>query len=263
MPEHTSLLHYVMAEWLDPLKKQSHHFHTLQGHHMGYRDFEPLFMAMLIMLAILYLTTEVRRTYRTLSISTVPETELTLRTFFEVFFAYFYGIARDIMGPKNAKRYFPLIGSAAIFIFISNAIGLVPGFLPSTSNLSITAGCALTVYVAFNYYGIKENGLGYLKHMAGWGVLPGIIPSILLALILFPIELISITVRPVTLAVRLMLNMAVDHLLVTIFLGFFALLLPLPVMLLGCIVIAVQTLVFCLLTSIYIGLATEHHEGAH
>ena len=57
-----------------------------------------------------------------------------------------------------------------------------------------------------------------------------------------------------------MLNIAVDHLLVSIFLGLFALLLPLPLMLLGVIVILVQTLVFCLLTSIYIGLATAHAE---
>jgi len=55
-----------------------------------------------------------------------------------------------------------------------------------------------------------------------------------------------------------MLNMAVDHLLLTIFLGFLPLLLPLPVMLLGCLVVVVQTLVFTLLTTIYIGLATEH-----
>jgi F-type H+-transporting ATPase subunit a len=46
----------------------------------------------------------------------------------------------------------------------------------------------------------------------------------------------------------------------TIFLGLFAVLVPVPLMFLGIIVILVQTLVFCLLTSIYIGLATEHGE---
>ena len=80
---------------------------------------------------------------------------------------------------------------------------------------------------------------------------------------MFIIESISICVRPVTLAIRLLVNMAVDHLLVSIFLGLFALFLPLPLMLLGCIVIAVQTLVFCMLTAIYIGLSTEHAEEAH
>jgi len=70
-------------------------------------------------------------------------------------------------------------------------------------------------------------------------------------------------VRPITLAIRLMLNIAVDHLLVSIFMGLFAILLPLPIMMLGIIVICVQTLVFCLLTAIYIGLATEHAEEHH
>ena len=85
----------------------------------------------------------------------------------------------------------------------------------------------------------------------------------MLALLLFPIEVISLCVRPVTLAIRLMLNMAVDHLLVAMFMGFFAILVPVPIMMLGIIVICVQTLVFCLLTAVYIGLATEHGEEHH
>jgi F-type H+-transporting ATPase subunit a len=81
-----------------------------------------------------------------------------------------------------------------------------------------------------------------------------------LAPLVFPIELISLFVRPVTLGLRLMLNMAVDHLLLTIFMGFLTVLLPLPILVLGCVVVLVQTLVFTLLTCIYIGLATEHEE---
>jgi F-type H+-transporting ATPase subunit a len=65
-------------------------------------------------------------------------------------------------------------------------------------------------------------------------------------------------VRPVTVAVRLMLNMSVDHLILGIFMSLVPLLVPLPIMMLGVIVVVVQTLVFTLLTCIYIGLATEH-----
>jgi len=263
MPEHTSLIHYLLNN-LGELPKQSHNLGgTLMGHHTGYRELEPLFMATLVMLSIIYLASEVRLTLRDLKESYKPEEELTMRTFFEVFFGYFYAMTKDVMGAKNAKRFFPLIGASAIFIFVSNAMGLVPGFLPPTSNLNITAGCAATVFVAFNYYGLKENGVEYLKHMAGWGVFDNFFANLALACLMFPIEFISLCVRPVTLAIRLMLNMAVDHLLVSIFMGLFAIFLPLPLLLLGCIIIAVQTLVFCLLTAIYIGLATEHHEEAH
>lgn len=262
MPDHISLLHYLLYK-LEFLRQHSPVDHSFRGHHLGYRNYEPLFMAFLLMVIIVYLTTEVRGALKRLDESTVPEDELTLRTFFEVFFDYFYTMSKDIMGPKNAKRFFPLIGASAIFIFFSNAVAMIPGMLPPTSNFNITAGCALVVFIAFNYFGLKENGIDYLKHMAGWGIFKSVPASIALAVVLFPIELISICVRPVTLAVRLMLNMSVDHMLLTMFGGFFALLLPLPVMMLGIIVILVQTLVFCLLTAIYIGLATEHASDHH
>ncbi len=57
-----------------------------------------------------------------------------------------------------------------------------------------------------------------------------------------------------------MMNMAVDHLLAGIMLMLFALFLPVPLLVLGTIVCLIQVLVFCLLTSIYIALATEHEE---
>ena len=73
-------------------------------------------------------------------------------------------------------------------------------------------------------------------------------------------ETFSLFIRPLTLSIRLMLNMAVDHLLVTISLGMIALFLPVPVLVLGTLVCIVQVLVFCILTSIYITLATEHED---
>ena len=79
-------------------------------------------------------------------------------------------------------------------------------------------------------------------------------------LLLFVVESFSLCIRPMTLSIRLMLNMAVDHLLVTIALGMIALFLPVPVLILSTLVCVVQVLVFCILTSIYITLATEHDE---
>jgi F-type H+-transporting ATPase subunit a len=62
-----------------------------------------------------------------------------------------------------------------------------------------------------------------------------------------------------------MVNMAVDHLLVTVASGIFVFILPIPVMVLSTLVIIVQVVVFCLLSSVYISLATEHeeHEPSH
>jgi F-type H+-transporting ATPase subunit a len=55
--------------------------------------------------------------------------------------------------------------------------------------------------------------------------------------------------------------MAVDHLILGLFMGLFAIVVPIPLMLLGCLVVVVQTLVFTLLTCVYIGLATEHEAA--
>ena len=213
MPEHISLLHYLLFR-LDFLRTDSRITHSFFFHeHLGYRNYEPVLMAFVLMAVLAYLAWEVKSSIKNLKDAAVPEDELTLRTFFEVFVEYFYSMSVDVMGEKNSKRYFPLIGASAIFIFFSNVMGLIPGMLPPTSNLNVTAGCAILVFFAFNYFGIKENGLGYFAHMAGWGIFKNPIASLALALILFPVEVISLIVRPITLAIRLMLNMAVDHLL--------------------------------------------------
>jgi F-type H+-transporting ATPase subunit a len=256
MPEHTSFLTYILS-WFPAFRENAKNLGAplLPPDAHGvveYRGLEPIFASILVMGFVIWLAASVRGEFRRLEDSVIPDETLTTRTFFEAFVGYFYTMAKDVMGARNAKRYFPLIGGAALFIFFSNCMALLPGLNPPTANLNVTFGCALFVFLAFNYYGVKENGWGYLAHLAG--------PKWYLAPLVFPIEVISTCVRPVTLSIRLMMNMAVDHLVGAIFLGLVAVLVPVPLMFLGIIVILVQTLVFCLLTSIYIGLATEHAE---
>ncbi len=220
------------------------------NHPPTWQSAEPIIAAFLVFLLLLFVGFNVKSKMAKTEEAVIPDDSLTLRTFMEAFLGYFYDLAKSVMDEKRAKKYFPIIAASACFIFFSNVLALIPGMPVPTSSLSITAGCALVIFIAFNVYGIKENGWDYLKHLAG--------PAWYLSWLIFPIEIISLCVRPVTLAVRLMLNMAVDHLMLGMFAGLVAVLVPLPVMLLGCIVIVVQTLVFTLLTCIYIGLATEH-----
>lgn len=256
MPKHTGFLTFLLGMF-DTLRQNAKNVgQSFIGHQpVEYRGLEPIFMSLAVMVVFIALAVSVRGKFRRLDESVVPDERLTLRTFFEAFFGYFYGMAREIMGPKNAKRYFPIIGGSAAFIFFSNATALIPGMNPPTSSLNVTFGCALLVFLAFNYFGLKENGWNYVKHLAG--------PKLYLAPLIFPIEVISMCVRPVTLSVRLMINMAVDHLIAAIAIGMIALLIPIPLMFLAVIVVVVQTLVFCLLSCIYIGLATEHVEEHH
>lgn len=223
----------------------------------------------------------------------LPEGRVTFYGFIEMLVGATYKISADIMGAKPAKYFLPLIGTCALVIFFSNVLGLIPGFLPPTDNLNTTFAMAIVIFFATHIYGIREQGAAsYFKHFLppripvfGKGAsLPARIPAFigwlilsLLLLIVVPlIELISHIIRPVTLAIRLMANMTADHLVLGIFVGLFAgsiiipftdvelsfFWLPVPVVfyVLGCLVVTVQTLVFCILSIIYIALAIETQE---
>ncbi|HYP75144.1 MAG TPA: F0F1 ATP synthase subunit A [Polyangiaceae bacterium] len=252
MPEHTTWFTLLLAYMHETLSKNAHAFgeSVILHEAPSWRNFEPIVVSLFIALLVLGIAARVKSQLADPDAAVVPEEQLTLRTFMEAFLSYFYDLAKSVMDAERAKKYFPLIGASALFVFFSNIMALIPGFPVATSSLSITLGCALVVFVCFNAYGIATNGWGYIAHLAG--------PAWYLAWLVFPIEVISLIVRPITLAVRLMLNMAVDHLILGIFLSLVAVLVPVPIMLLGVLIVLIQTLVFTLLTCIYIGLATEH-----
>lgn len=267
MPEHTSFLTFILEKLFGGHSALEHNMaglfgNSITGKSVGMHSAEPLAAALCVVLLAIYLAYRARAKVIDYDKSVIPDDTLTLRTFWEVFIGYFYDLMKDMMGATRAKRYFPLVGTCAVFIFFSNMMGLVPGFLPPTSCWNITMGCALVVFIVFNYYGFKENGFGYLRHLAG----PWMGPKFLLInVLIFCIELLSTCIRPLTLSIRLMVNMAVDHMLLGLFMGLVMICLPVPLMMLGTLVALVQTLVFCLLTAIYIALATEHeeHDGEH
>jgi F-type H+-transporting ATPase subunit a len=257
MPEHSSWLTLILSHFRETLEHNADILgDTLVGEHAPtWQSFEPLVAALFIFVLILLLAARTRARLSRTDEAIIPEDSLTLRTFMETFLGYFYDLAKSVMDADRAKKYFPLIGTAAMFVFFANVMALIPGMPVATSNLNITLGTGLVVFVLFNAYGLMTNGFGYIKHLAG--------PAWYLAPLLFPIEVISLCVRPVTLGVRLMVNMAADHLMLGLFLSLVALLVPVPLMILGVLVVLIQTLVFTMLTCIYIGLATEHDAHAH
>jgi len=189
--------------------------------------------------------------------SIVPERKLTIRTFMEVVVGAVYSMMSDVMGAKAARYFLPLIGTCAVFILLSNGIGLVPGFLPPTDNMNTTLACGAVIFGTTHIYGLRENGFGHIKHFFGPWLGPLGVP---LNILHFVIEIISHLARPLSLAIRLMANMTADHMVLTIFLGLVPFVVPVPMYLLGSIVVVVQTLVFCLLSTVYIALAIEHAE---
>ena len=182
----------------------------------------------------------------------VPPPRMNLRNFFEYMSESVYGMVEGAIGEENAPRFFPLIGALWLFILFNNLFALIPGFSAPTDTLKTNVGIALFVFLLTHYYGLREHGIAYLKHFLG--------PSPALIPLMLPIELISHIARPMSLAVRLMGNMMADHKVVMSFFALVPILVPLPFLLLGLLVCLIQALVFCTLTTVYIGMAIEHEE---
>jgi F-type H+-transporting ATPase subunit a len=181
----------------------------------------------------------------------IPPPRFNLRHFFELICDTTLSLMEGVMGEKAAKRFFPLIASCAFFILFSNFLALIPGMGVPTTSLRTNLAPALIIFFATHIYGVKEHGFAnYLKHFMG--------PIPLLAPLMFPIELISHVVRPLSLAIRLLGNMTGDHKVVFTFFTLVPFFVPVPFLFLGLLVTVVQTLVFCLLSMVYISMAIAH-----
>lgn len=180
------------------------------------------------------------------------------------------GLVMDVIGP-HGFRYFPIIATFAILILISNLMGLFPMFMAPTASVNVTFALGITSFVYYNYVGISENGLvNHLSHLAG-PKLP-IMVAIFITPLIFGIETVSNLIRPMTLGIRLFANMFADEQISSNIAGiappYTQILLPVLLMPLAVFVAFVQTLVFTLLSTIYISEVThaphEHiHGGEH
>lgn len=184
----------------------------------------------------------------TSALKTIPS---GIQNFMEVVVDGIENMIVDTMG-EHGRPFFPLIATLALFILVSNLIGLVPGFFPPTANVNTTAACAIVVFLATHIVGIKHHGFHYLKHFMGpiWWLSP----------LMFFIELIGHLSRPVSLTLRLFGNMNGHELVLMIFFALAPFLVPLPMMLMGVLVSFIQAFVFMLLAMIYIqGSLEEAH----
>jgi len=172
-----------------------------------------------------------------------------LQNFLLIIIAAIENMVVETMG-EHGRPFFPLIATLAIFILVSNLIGLVPGFFPPTANINTTAACAVVVFVTTHVVGVKEHGVKYIKHFMG--------PIVWLAPMMFFIEVIGHFSRVISLTLRLFGNMNGHELVLMIFFGLAPFLVPLPMMMMGVLVSFIQAFVFMLLAMIYIQGSLEH-----
>jgi len=115
----------------------------------------------------------------------------------------------EIIG-HGSSRYTAMIGTFGIFIGLCNIIGLIPTLQTPTGHIQVTLGCAVAAFLYYNLQGFRQHGiLGYLKHLCG--------PVMLMAIIMFPIEIVGNVGRLLSLSVRLYANMFVGDILEQVF----------------------------------------------
>lgn len=187
----------------------------------------------------------------------VPDKGVTFRNAYEYFGQFILNLGRSTMGEKEGREYFGFFMVYFLLIFMSNLIGLIPGFLPPTENFNTGFGLGILVFIYYNYHGIRVQGFkGHMKHLMG--------PILFMAPLIFLLEVISHAMRPITLGLRIRGNMMGDHTVLAIFTELVPYLVPIPFYVLGLFVCFMQAFVFTILSMIYLGMAVETHDhGDH
>jgi len=176
-----------------------------------------------------------------------------LQHIFEELYTFLRGTSEDNIG-HDGPTYLPLFGTLFIFILVCNLIGTIPGLESPTQVPYVPAGCAMIVFLYYNWMGIRANGVGkYAAHFAG--------PSIFLAPLMIVIEIISHLARPLSLTIRLFANMFAGEKVTMVFLSLTYLVLPAVFMGLHVFIGFLQAYIFALLTMVYVGSAVAHEEA--
>lgn len=179
----------------------------------------------------------------------------------EKLYALVTQLLSDII-TTGSEKYFPFMSVLFMFILTNNLIGMVPYSFTTTSHITLTFFLSFSIFVAMNVIGFQKHGIHlfslFLPANTGF----------FLALLLVPIELISYIAKPISLGVRLFINLMAGHSLLKVIVGFswnmllvenfkgivfiFPLLILVLLMGLELGVAVIQAYVFITLTAIYL-----------
>ncbi|MBI4853668.1 MAG: F0F1 ATP synthase subunit A [Acidobacteria bacterium] len=165
----------------------------------------------------------------------------------------------QIVGNPYGRRYLAVIGSFAIFILISNLMGIIPGLKAATASTNVTWALGIVSFLYYISRGFMQQGVGYLKHfMGGPDLLKGFL--IAFAMLIFVVEIISNAFRPFTLGLRLFVNIYADEQIADIVGGLVPILLPSGLLVLAVFVSFVQTFIFVVLSCVYLSETVPHDD---
>jgi len=166
-------------------------------------------------------------------------------------------ICINYMGEADGKKLAPFFLNFGALVLVMNLMGLIPMFATATANISVTMGLSLITLTMMVTGGIVKNGfVGFLRYF-----LPPGVPK-LVYVILFPIELMGLFIKPFALTIRLFANMLGGHIVIFSLLGLIisfgwfgipSLALALFVCFLELLVAFIQAFIFTMLSAMFVG----------
>jgi F-type H+-transporting ATPase subunit a len=179
-------------------------------------------------------------------------------------------IARPNIGEKKYRKYMPFLLSIFFFIWFLNIFGLTPLGVNVTGNIAITFALALLTFLFTNLTGTKD----YWMHI--FDPLGDTMPwygKILIYIILVPIEILGIFIKPFALLIRLYANMQAGHIVLMSLIGLIFIFkswlgsplsfgLAFAISLIEILVALLQAYIFTMLSALYFGFASESHAHA-
>jgi len=174
-----------------------------------------------------------------------------LQHVFEGIHGFVEGQSRDVIG-HHSERFTPFLVALGLFILLANLFGVVPGLESPTGSPVVPLGLALCAFAYYQYQGLRQNGIAYLKHFLG--------PMWWLSPLMLPLEIISHLARVMSLTIRLYANMFAGDMVTLVFFSLIPVAIPVIFLGLHIGVALLQAYIFVLLTTVYLAgaVATEH-----
>ncbi|MDV7137561.1 F0F1 ATP synthase subunit A [Maribacter sp. TH_r10] len=180
-------------------------------------------------------------------------------------------IAIANIGEKKYKRYMPFLLTVFFFIWFLNMFGLTPLGVNVTGNIAVTTALAVIVFLITNFTGTKD----YWKHI--FDPLGDGMPwygKIIIYIILVPIEILGLFIKPFALLIRLYANMTAGHVVLMSLVGLIFIFkswvggplsfgLSFAISLIEVLVALLQAYIFTMLAALYFGFASEEHDHDH
>jgi len=183
--------------------------------------------------------------------------------FFEPIIVYIRDeIAIPNIGVNKYKKYMPFLLTVFFFVWFLNLFGLTPLGVNVTGNITITLALALITFLITQFSG----NANYWKHIF-W--MPGV--PVLMKIILAPIELLGVFIKPFALMIRLYANIMAGHIVLYSLIGLIfvfqnwigsglTFMLSFAISLIELLVALLQAYIFTMLSALYFGFAVEEHE---